>query len=216
MLAAQLFGTTGVAILLVLSGVSELRGLRDVALVFALLAPVNAIVFVRGANARSFFLAGTVGVLRFPDTHSRLHALTKADNLGLGLVAAGLALQAESAAAAPRSSCGSRAPGERLRIVPDRGLRPPPRGARRRWLMPGWTGCSRSRWSGAWRAVTGGALRLRGPLHRLRAPPRPRLGAAGRPRHRPRGGGDRRGADRSAAAGRAALGRRRAVADADG
>jgi multicomponent Na+:H+ antiporter subunit F len=53
MLAAQLFGTTGVAILLVLSAVSELRGLRDVALVFALLAPVNAIVFVRGANARS-------------------------------------------------------------------------------------------------------------------------------------------------------------------
>ena len=51
MLAAQLFGTTGVAILLVLSGVSELSGLRDVALVFALLAPVNAIVFVRGAGA---------------------------------------------------------------------------------------------------------------------------------------------------------------------
>lgn len=34
-----------------------------------------------------FFLAGTVGLLRFPDLHSRLHALTKADNLGLGLVA---------------------------------------------------------------------------------------------------------------------------------
>jgi multicomponent Na+:H+ antiporter subunit G len=49
-----------------------------------------------------FFLAGTVGVLRFPDTHTRLHALTKADNLGLGLVAAGLLLQAESAGAAAR------------------------------------------------------------------------------------------------------------------
>ena len=34
-----------------------------------------------------FFLAGTVGLLRFPDTLCRLHALTKADNLGLGLVA---------------------------------------------------------------------------------------------------------------------------------
>ena len=34
-----------------------------------------------------FFLAGTVGLLRFPDTLTRLHALTKADNLGLGLVA---------------------------------------------------------------------------------------------------------------------------------
>jgi multicomponent Na+:H+ antiporter subunit G len=39
-----------------------------------------------------FFLAGTLGLLRFPDTLSRLHALTKADNLGLGLVCAGLAV----------------------------------------------------------------------------------------------------------------------------
>ena len=37
-----------------------------------------------------FFLAGTVGLLRFPDTLNRLHALTKADNLGLGLVVLGL------------------------------------------------------------------------------------------------------------------------------
>jgi multicomponent Na+:H+ antiporter subunit G len=37
-----------------------------------------------------FFLAGTVGLLRFPDTFTRLHALTKADNLGLGLVVVGL------------------------------------------------------------------------------------------------------------------------------
>lgn len=44
----------------------------------------------------SFFLAGTVGLLRFPDTYSRLHALTKADNVGLGLTVAGLAVQAES------------------------------------------------------------------------------------------------------------------------
>ncbi|MEN8177831.1 MAG: monovalent cation/H(+) antiporter subunit G [Pseudomonadota bacterium] len=43
-----------------------------------------------------FFLAGTVGLLRFPDVYTRLHALTKADNVGLGLVVAGLALQAES------------------------------------------------------------------------------------------------------------------------
>lgn len=39
-----------------------------------------------------FYLAGTVGLIRFPDAHSRLHALTKADNLGLGLMCAGLAL----------------------------------------------------------------------------------------------------------------------------
>ncbi|TVQ95063.1 MAG: monovalent cation/H(+) antiporter subunit G [Chromatiaceae bacterium] len=43
-----------------------------------------------------FFLAGTVGLLRFPDVYTRLHALTKADNLGLGMLIAGLALQAES------------------------------------------------------------------------------------------------------------------------
>jgi multicomponent Na+:H+ antiporter subunit G len=41
-----------------------------------------------------FFFAGTVGLLRFPDVYSRLHALTKADNLGLGFVIAGLAVQA--------------------------------------------------------------------------------------------------------------------------
>lgn len=43
-----------------------------------------------------FYLAGTVGLLRFPDTLSRLHALTKADNVGLLLVCAGLALHAAS------------------------------------------------------------------------------------------------------------------------
>ncbi len=37
-----------------------------------------------------FFAAGTVGLLRFPDALSRLHALTKADNLGLGLIVLGL------------------------------------------------------------------------------------------------------------------------------
>ncbi|HUC65391.1 MAG TPA: monovalent cation/H(+) antiporter subunit G [Stellaceae bacterium] len=43
-----------------------------------------------------FFLAGTVGLLRFPDTLTRLHALTKADNLGVGLVALGLLPRAGS------------------------------------------------------------------------------------------------------------------------
>lgn len=47
-----------------------------------------------------FFLAGTIGLLRFPDIYSRLHALAKADNLGLGCVLFGLALQAESLALA--------------------------------------------------------------------------------------------------------------------
>lgn len=43
-----------------------------------------------------FFLAGSVGLLRFPDSVSRLHALTKADTLGLGLVIAGLSLRADN------------------------------------------------------------------------------------------------------------------------
>jgi hypothetical protein len=47
-----------------------------------------------------FFIGGTVGLLRFPDVHSRLHALTKADNLGLGLISMGLVVQADMLAGA--------------------------------------------------------------------------------------------------------------------
>jgi multicomponent Na+:H+ antiporter subunit G len=47
-----------------------------------------------------FFLAGTVGLLRFPDALSRLHALTKADNVGLGLIAVGLLFQSAGLLAA--------------------------------------------------------------------------------------------------------------------
>lgn len=43
-----------------------------------------------------FFFAGTVGLIRFPDILCRLHALTKADNLGLGLIAIGLLPQLSS------------------------------------------------------------------------------------------------------------------------
>ncbi len=49
------------------------------------------IITVAGVSAGVFFfLAGTVGLLRFPDTLTRLHALSKADNLGLGFVVLGL------------------------------------------------------------------------------------------------------------------------------
>jgi len=41
-----------------------------------------------------FFLAGSLGLLRFSNGYSRLHAVTKADTLGLGLVVLGLAVQA--------------------------------------------------------------------------------------------------------------------------
>lgn len=42
----------------------------------------------------AFFVAGTAGVVRFGDLHSRLHAVTKADSVGLGLVVAALLPQA--------------------------------------------------------------------------------------------------------------------------
>lgn len=54
---------------------------------------LSAVLLIAGGV---FFLAGTLGLLRFPDVYTRLHALTKADNVGLGLFVLGLALQAES------------------------------------------------------------------------------------------------------------------------
>lgn len=52
----------------------------------------NVIASLLIAIGTGFYLAGTVGLLRFPDIHSRLHALTKADNTGLGFLAIGVAL----------------------------------------------------------------------------------------------------------------------------
>lgn len=49
-----------------------------------------------------FFIAASVGLLRFPDVYTRLHALAKVDNLGLGFLLLGLLLQAESLSAALR------------------------------------------------------------------------------------------------------------------
>jgi len=56
---------------------------------------LSALLVLAGA---AFFFAGTVGMLRFPDVFSRLHALTKGDNVGLGLTVLGLALRADSLA----------------------------------------------------------------------------------------------------------------------
>ncbi len=39
-----------------------------------------------------FFIAGSIGLLRLTDVYSRLHTLTKADNVGLGLLVTGLLL----------------------------------------------------------------------------------------------------------------------------
>lgn len=54
---------------------------------------LRAVLIVAGVF---FFVVGSVGLFRFPDTCSRIHALTKADNLGLGLIMLGLMLGAES------------------------------------------------------------------------------------------------------------------------
>jgi multicomponent Na+:H+ antiporter subunit F len=47
MLAAQLFGTSGVGMLLLLAEVQQMPALRDVALIFALLAVLAVVAFVR-------------------------------------------------------------------------------------------------------------------------------------------------------------------------
>ena len=49
-----------------------------------------------------FFLAGSVGMLRLPDVYCRLHATTKADNVGLWLIVLGLLVQADSVFTAAR------------------------------------------------------------------------------------------------------------------
>jgi len=51
MMAAQLFGTTGVAVLLLLAQGLEAPDLRNVALVFALLAVLATVAFVRASGA---------------------------------------------------------------------------------------------------------------------------------------------------------------------
>lgn len=58
-----------------------------------------AVLMLAGAG---FFTAGTFGLLRFPDVYSRLHALAKVDNLGLGLIAWGLMLRADGLAQAAK------------------------------------------------------------------------------------------------------------------
>jgi multicomponent Na+:H+ antiporter subunit G len=67
------------------------------------LADIVTVVLV-GAGAL-LFLAGVLGLLRFPDTLSRLHAISKADNLGLGLIVLGLLLQATSVGDALKLLC---------------------------------------------------------------------------------------------------------------
>jgi multicomponent Na+:H+ antiporter subunit G len=56
---------------------------------------LDILTIVAVSGGAFFLMAGSVGLLRFPDSLSRLHALTKADNLGLGLVVLGLLPRAD-------------------------------------------------------------------------------------------------------------------------
>ena len=54
------------------------------------MSPVEWVSTASLAIGLLFFIAGTAGLLRFPDVFSRLHALTKCDNLGLGFLLLGI------------------------------------------------------------------------------------------------------------------------------
>jgi len=66
---------------------------------------LNIFTIVAVSAGSFFFMAGTIGLLRFPDTMTRLHALTKVDNLGLGLIVFGLLPQAEGSLGALKLLC---------------------------------------------------------------------------------------------------------------
>ena len=68
-------------------------------------AALDILTLIAVVSGVFFFFAGTVALLRFPDTLTRLHALTKADNLGLGLVVLGLLLQVDSMLAGFKLVC---------------------------------------------------------------------------------------------------------------
>jgi multicomponent Na+:H+ antiporter subunit G len=58
---------------------------------------LDILVIVLLAAGVFFVAAGTVGLLRFPDLPTRLHAVSKADVLGLGLITVALAIHAVAA-----------------------------------------------------------------------------------------------------------------------
>lgn len=61
---------------------------------------INLMTVILLVIGSGFFIVGTLGVLRFRSALNRLHAVTKADNLGIGLVVLGLMLQASTIALA--------------------------------------------------------------------------------------------------------------------
>lgn len=59
-----------------------------------LLAEIIGIAFL--AAGLFFFAAGTLGLIRFPDVLTRMHATTKCDTLGAGLILVGLMFFSDS------------------------------------------------------------------------------------------------------------------------
>jgi multicomponent Na+:H+ antiporter subunit G len=53
---------------------------------------VQLLILLLLAGGSFFFLVGTVGLIRLPDAFSRMHATTKCDTLGAGLILMGLIL----------------------------------------------------------------------------------------------------------------------------
>ncbi|MBK5930274.1 monovalent cation/H+ antiporter complex subunit F [Halochromatium salexigens] len=74
MLAAQLFGTTATAILLLLAEVSAVPSLRDVALVLALLAAITVTAFTRRARIAASAQTGPVDQGRAAEVAEDGHA----------------------------------------------------------------------------------------------------------------------------------------------
>lgn len=67
------------------------------------MSQVGDVITVLAALAGAgFFTVGTIGLIRLPDLRSRLHALAKADTLGLGFVVVALIPQSGSPAAAAK------------------------------------------------------------------------------------------------------------------
>ncbi len=55
---------------------------------------INSLVVPLVAMGTLFFLIGTLGLLRFPDAYSRIHATTKCDTFGAGTILLALVLYA--------------------------------------------------------------------------------------------------------------------------
>jgi multicomponent Na+:H+ antiporter subunit G len=53
---------------------------------------VQLLILLLLAGGSFFFLVGTVGLIRLPDAFSRMHATTKCDTLGAGLILMALIL----------------------------------------------------------------------------------------------------------------------------